>query len=142
MPLLHWTMHVTSINPRAKQSWWWPLRPLKTLWLTIYYLPCYEVCCHFLFFPLQYVISPPRTSWWRRQRMIPIPDGIDWEKKLHKMATDIIGFSGREVAKLAIAWQVSTSQISTTLVIHLLTYTQQITITLCYTVARWLCNIY
>ena len=55
---------------------------------------------------VQYVVSPPRTSWWRKQRMIPIPTGVDWEARMSRLADYINGFSGREIAKLAIAWQV------------------------------------
>ena len=70
-----------------------------------------EVCvCVYVFktptIYLQYVISPPRTSWWRRQKMIPIPSDVDWEKYFKTMADEVKGFSGREIAKLAIAWQV------------------------------------
>ncbi|XP_003389596.1 PREDICTED: ATPase family AAA domain-containing protein 3-B-like [Amphimedon queenslandica] len=53
----------------------------------------------------QYVLSPPRTSWWRRQKMIPTPPDINWEECFKKMSTDVAGFSGREIAKLAVAWQ-------------------------------------
>ena len=55
----------------------------------------------------QYVLSPPRTSWWRKQKMIPLPSDIDWEDMFKKLAEQVEGFSGREIAKLAIAWQVS-----------------------------------
>ena len=70
-----------------------------------------EVCvCVYVFktltIYLQYVISPPRTSWWRRQKMIPIPSDVDWEEYFKTMADKVKGFSGREIAKLAIAWQV------------------------------------
>lgn len=55
----------------------------------------------------QYVLSPPRTSWWRKQRMIPLPSNMDWESMFRKLGEETEGFSGREIAKLAIAWQVS-----------------------------------
>lgn len=38
--------------------------------------------------------------------MIPIPADVDWEKYFKTMADEVKGFSGREIAKLAIAWQV------------------------------------
>jgi len=31
---------------------------------------------------------------------------LDWDEKFHKMAKQTEGFSGREIAKLAISWQV------------------------------------
>lgn len=37
-----------------------------------------------------------------------MPD-LDWEKKFHKIAKMCAGFSGREIAKLSISWQVRTS---------------------------------
>ena len=40
-------------------------------------------------------------------RSIQVPD-LDWDKKFHKMAKETEGFSGREIAKLAISWQVCT----------------------------------
>ena len=39
--------------------------------------------------------------------MIPLPEGMDWEQKLRGIADQIEGFSGREIAKLMISWQVS-----------------------------------
>lgn len=39
--------------------------------------------------------------------MIPVPEGINWENKLNEIAEKIRGFSGREIAKLLISWQVS-----------------------------------
>lgn len=41
--------------------------------------------------------------------MIPLPEGMDWELKLRGIADQIVGFSGREIAKLMISWQVSCS---------------------------------
>ena len=34
-----------------------------------------------------------------------MPD-LDWDEKFHKIAEMCSGFSGREIAKLAISWQV------------------------------------
>ena len=31
---------------------------------------------------------------------------MDWEAEITKVAKEITGFSGREISKLAIAWQV------------------------------------
>ena len=37
---------------------------------------------------------------------IPLPAEVDWEKKLTDISMKIDGFSGREISKLVIAWQV------------------------------------
>ena len=39
-------------------------------------------------------------------RHIPVPADVDWEKKLTDISEKIEGFSGREISKLAVAWQV------------------------------------
>jgi ATPase family AAA domain-containing protein 3A/B len=39
--------------------------------------------------------------------MIPIPTDIDWDKYFMGIASQVKGFSGREIAKLAISWQAS-----------------------------------
>ena len=39
-------------------------------------------------------------------RYIPLPPGVDWEQKLNDISNAIEGFSGREIAKLVISWQV------------------------------------
>ncbi|KAL5491670.1 hypothetical protein EMCRGX_G017002 [Ephydatia muelleri] len=57
-----------------------------------------------LYFSL-YVIDPPRISWWKRPRKIPLPTEVNWEEKFKKIAGQIEGFSGREISKLAVAWQ-------------------------------------
>ena len=38
--------------------------------------------------------------------MIPLPLDLDWDQKFQSIAQKVEGFSGREVAKLTIAWQV------------------------------------
>lgn len=38
-------------------------------------------------------------------RTIQVED-LDWDKKFHQMAKLSSGFSGREIAKLAVSWQV------------------------------------
>lgn len=43
-------------------------------------------------------------------RTIEVPD-LDWDKKFHKIAETCSGFSGREIAKLAISWQVTVTLI-------------------------------
>ena len=40
-------------------------------------------------------------------RSVPLEPGVDWEEKMKAIARQITGFSGREISKLAIAWQVS-----------------------------------
>ena len=40
-------------------------------------------------------------------RHIPLPTGVDWEQKFKRISEMIDGFSGQEIAKLAVAWQVS-----------------------------------
>ena len=39
-------------------------------------------------------------------RKIPLPTEVNWEEKFKKIAGQIEGFSGREISKLAVAWQV------------------------------------
>ena len=39
-------------------------------------------------------------------RHIPVPEDVDWEKKLTDISEKVEGFSGREISKLVIAWQV------------------------------------
>lgn len=39
-------------------------------------------------------------------RKIPLPTEVNWEEKFKKIADQIEGFSGREISKLAVAWQV------------------------------------
>ena len=39
--------------------------------------------------------------------MIPLPSDVNWEEYFKEMSMNIAGFSGREIAKLAISWQVS-----------------------------------
>ncbi|CAI8021971.1 ATPase family AAA domain-containing protein 3 [Geodia barretti] len=58
-----------------------------------------------LYFSL-YILDPPRVAWWKRPRHIPLPPDVDWEEKLTEISRRIEGFSGREISKLVIAWQV------------------------------------
>ena len=39
-------------------------------------------------------------------RHIPLPSDVDWERKLTDISRKIDGFSGREISKLVVAWQV------------------------------------
>ena len=39
-------------------------------------------------------------------RSIPLQDDIKWEQEIERISKQIDGFSGREIAKLAVAWQV------------------------------------
>jgi hypothetical protein len=40
-------------------------------------------------------------------RSIPLQEDVKWEKEIERITKQIDGFSGREIAKLAVAWQVS-----------------------------------
>lgn len=40
-------------------------------------------------------------------RSIPLQDNIDWEDRIKQISKSTTGFSGREISKLVIAWQVS-----------------------------------
>ena len=40
-------------------------------------------------------------------RSIPLQDNIKWEQEIERISKQIDGFSGREIAKLAVAWQVN-----------------------------------
>lgn len=59
-----------------------------------------------LYFSL-FISSPPRVSWWKKPRSVPLESEVDWEGKMKDISGVIIGFSGREISKLAIAWQAS-----------------------------------
>jgi len=39
-------------------------------------------------------------------RSVPLEKDVDWQVEISKVAQEIKGFSGREISKLAIAWQV------------------------------------
>ena len=39
-------------------------------------------------------------------RSVPLEKDVDWESEIGEVAKEISGFSGREISKLAIAWQV------------------------------------
>ncbi len=41
--------------------------------------------------------------------MIPVPESLNWERKLMEIAEITTGFSGREISKLLISWQVYTN---------------------------------
>ena len=43
-------------------------------------------------------------------RPIPVPK-LEWDSKFQEIANETSGFSGREISKLAIAWQVCTCKI-------------------------------
>ncbi|XP_065889955.1 ATPase family AAA domain-containing protein 3-like [Dysidea avara] len=50
------------------------------------------------------ILLPQKIGWLRHAKSIQVPD-LNWDKKFHKMAKETEGFSGREIAKLAISWQ-------------------------------------
>lgn len=39
-------------------------------------------------------------------RSIPLQEDVNWEQEIERISKQIDGFSGREIAKLAVAWQV------------------------------------
>lgn len=39
-------------------------------------------------------------------RSIPLQNDVKWELEMERISKQIDGFSGREIAKLAVAWQV------------------------------------
>ena len=41
-------------------------------------------------------------------RSVPLESGVNWEGKMEELSEIITGFSGREISKLAISWQVQT----------------------------------
>ena len=45
------------------------------------------------------------------QRSIPLQEGVHWEREIEQISKNIIGFSGREISKLAISWQVCDTQL-------------------------------
>ena len=47
------------------------------------------------------------TSSFLPDRSVPVEKDIDWEGKMNAVTKLIIGFSGREISKLVLAWQVS-----------------------------------
>lgn len=53
---------------------------------------------------LNCILSPPALGWFRRAKPIPIPD-LNWDAKFKEIVSNTDGFSGREIAKLAISWQ-------------------------------------
>ncbi|XP_064384993.1 ATPase family AAA domain-containing protein 3-A-like [Halichondria panicea] len=57
-----------------------------------------------LYFSL-FVLAPPRVTWWKTPKSIPLQEGVDWEREIEQISKNIIGFSGREISKLAISWQ-------------------------------------
>lgn len=57
-----------------------------------------------LYFSL-FISSPPRVTWWKKPKTVPLEGKVDWEAKMKQVAAQITGFSGREISKLAIAWQ-------------------------------------
>ena len=105
LPILFFSLFITQVTFVLKFSM------ASIIIIVIYYYYYYFFFFLFsifivLFSLVQYIISPPRTSWWQSQKMIPVPSDVDWEDKLNSIAKMIEGFSGREIAKLLISWQV------------------------------------